>query len=278
MRKKQIEGFPHLELYENGVILNTKTGKRMIGSARKDGYVRFHLKNKEAGLDITPFAHSLVAKYFVPNPNNYAYVIHKDGDLSNNSATNLEWIKYPPAKEAKKNKPPKRGKPYQKSTEETDEKWKRIAQHPTYLVSSFGRIMNTQTKKILQPSREKGFNTVKINGDYYAVHNLVYVTFTGDANLEGYVIKHKNGNRLNDKLTNLEKVERAGVLQKAATNKKAVVCMDLFGDKVAEFESISECARELDLDPSTISKVCRGIYKTYRGYKFKYKLNLQRLV
>ena len=147
MRKKQIEGFPHLELYDNGTILNTKTGRRMKGSVRKDGYVRFHLKSN--GLDTTPMAHMLVAKYFVPNPNNYTYVIHKDGDLSNNCADNLEWVKLPPGLENVTKKTPKRGKTYQKSQEETEEKWRRIGEHPTYLISSFGRVMNTKTKKLL---------------------------------------------------------------------------------------------------------------------------------
>lgn len=35
--------------------------------------------------------HKLVAKTFVPNPNNYNIVIHKDGNKQNNSADNLIW-------------------------------------------------------------------------------------------------------------------------------------------------------------------------------------------
>ena len=276
MRKKQIEGFPHLELYDNGTILNTKTGRRMKGSVRKDGYVRFHLKSN--GLDTTPMAHMLVAKYFVPNPNNYTYVIHKDGDLSNNCADNLEWVKLPPGLENVTKKTPKRGKTYQKSQEETEEKWRRIGEHPTYLISSFGRVMNTKTKKLLQPSQEKGYNTIKINGNFYAIHNLVYVAFTGDSDLNGYVIKHKNGNNFNDKLFNLEKVPRSEIYKKTAPNKRPVICYDGFHDRVGEFESVTQCGREMGLDPSMISKVCRGIYKQYYGYTFKYKLDLQRLV
>lgn len=36
--------------------------------------------------------HKLVAEAFVPNPNNYTTVHHKDHNKLNNNADNLEWI------------------------------------------------------------------------------------------------------------------------------------------------------------------------------------------
>lgn len=37
------------------------------------------------------FRHQLVAKYFIPNPNGYTEINHKDENPHNNSVDNLEW-------------------------------------------------------------------------------------------------------------------------------------------------------------------------------------------
>jgi hypothetical protein len=54
-----------------------------------DGYLHVRLYNDGISKDIS--VHRLVAIAFIPNPNNYKYVNHKDENTMNNSVTNLEW-------------------------------------------------------------------------------------------------------------------------------------------------------------------------------------------
>ena len=55
----------------------------------KHGYLSVALGRREK-----QSIHRLVAKAFIPNPNNYPDVNHKDEDKSNNNLSNLEWCNH----------------------------------------------------------------------------------------------------------------------------------------------------------------------------------------
>ena len=68
-------------------IVNEKIMKFEIN--KKWGYLRVHLS--KTGKNKKELVHRLVAQAFIPNPNNYEVVNHKDQNPSNNKIENLEW-------------------------------------------------------------------------------------------------------------------------------------------------------------------------------------------
>ena len=69
-----------------GVVRNVTNGKVLKGTTitKSNRYVKIVLDKRYP-------LHVLVAKHFVPNPDNLPQVNHKDGDRYNNKADNLEW-------------------------------------------------------------------------------------------------------------------------------------------------------------------------------------------
>ena len=74
-----------------GNIKSTKTGKLLKPETLKNGYLRVDLYHPGEKRGTHKLVHRLVAEVFVPNPNNYPHINHKDEDKTNNNVENLEW-------------------------------------------------------------------------------------------------------------------------------------------------------------------------------------------
>lgn len=64
--------------------------KNLLTETTKDNYQRIVLMKD--GIKHRFMAHILVAKTFIPNPDNKPEVNHIDGNKSNNVVSNLEWV------------------------------------------------------------------------------------------------------------------------------------------------------------------------------------------
>lgn len=74
-------------LYVNGKTRKTK--ERILKNKNTGKYQHILLWDKGKCYNYT--IHKLVAETFIPNPNNYSEINHKDENVNNNRVDNLEW-------------------------------------------------------------------------------------------------------------------------------------------------------------------------------------------
>ena len=101
---RDVEGFEgRYEVSLSGYLrFADKPDKRKVKCSKNGNYLTALLYHRG---DVKPTyakIHMLVAKAFVPNPEGYAYVSHKNGRLEDNRADNLEWVETEPQKRKKR--------------------------------------------------------------------------------------------------------------------------------------------------------------------------------
>lgn len=84
-----IEGHDIYRISKTGVIQNCKTSKDVPVFSDRNGYKSVVLRRNAKRHAIT--IHRLLALTFIPNPENKAFVNHKNGVKGDNRIVNLEW-------------------------------------------------------------------------------------------------------------------------------------------------------------------------------------------
>jgi len=91
------------------------------------------------------------------------------------------------------------------------EEWRTISDFPIYNVSNFGNIKNTVTGQVLKNSVKAGYCNVSLINENHKktlkVHRLVALAFIDNPENKSDV-NHKDKNKLNNKLMNLEWMTR----------------------------------------------------------------------
>ena len=188
--------------------------------------------------------------------------------------------------------------------------WKDIEGYEgLYQVSNFGRIKSLEHNssmtnifgkggKSLVKHNEKiingyiqntGYLTVTLTGKKYSVHRLVAKAFVQNPN--NYpVINHIDGNKLNNKVDNLEwcthkhntrEAIRLGLSNpkynsyKNRIRAKKTNQYDLEGNYIKTYDACSDAERELKskgikISARNIRNVCNGIRKTAGGFIWRY--------
>lgn len=87
--QKEILGYENYTIDENGNIFSKKRNIYLKPFKNKSGYPAVNLSSNGKSKFFT--IHRLVAKTFIPNPNNFKEINHKDENRENANVNNLEW-------------------------------------------------------------------------------------------------------------------------------------------------------------------------------------------
>lgn len=224
-----------------------RTLPEIIKSTRKGvgGYTVVTL-NKD-GHKITKLVHRLVAKAFIPNPENKPQVDHVDGSRNNNVVTNLRWVT-----NAENCANPITFERTIKGT---------LANPVSGIKSPYSRKVSQYT---LDGMFLRTFDSIGLAAKYIGVcATCIGNCASGKQNSAGgYKWEYETEAKLQ---------VNKGIKLPVGFRGKPVIQLTLNGDFVAEYVSIQDAARRIGVNATTIARAINGKYKHCGGFLWRYK-------
>lgn len=157
--------------------------------------------------------------------------------------------------------------------------WKDIENYEgLYQVSNFGNVKN-KNNKILKCSDNKGYKVVHLYKNKitkaFKVHRLVAKAFIPNIENKEQVdhineIKHDNREKNLRWVSNKENMIYYYKNHKREKTKK-ILQLDLNDKLIKKWKSCHEIENELKINHKDIISCCKGYYKTYKNYKWKFE-------
>jgi hypothetical protein len=199
------------------------------------------------------------------NPNNISIVSSKLCAVANNKRNNAYNFKWK----------------YIENIEHLEnEIWKEIPYYiigkNNYFVSNLGRYKNMKGEIKTDYIPSTGYIRIRIGESKFLLHRLVAFTFLENPENKE-IVNHIDGNKLNNKLDNLEWAtsleNNMHKINNGLSNcTKQIIHYDLNMNKISEFNSITDASKFLHIRVNTIISICKErIASTKCGFIFRYK-------
>lgn len=258
---------------EQGRLFNQKTQRYYKGTIR-GGYRYFDLR--WGGKKYSYTQHRLVAEYFIDNPKGFPIVHHRDHNRLNNTIDNLEWVDFSQNNISENKTPNQKDHSDLNNYENEEEQWQNF-RDTYYSISSLGRVRNNKLNRILQGKiNDVGYREVclRINKikKTFLLHRLVWEVFRETP----CVINHIDGNKMNNRLANLENVSYQENSLKAIYETQThcfpkTAQLDEEGNIIQVFQNNADAARQMGVRPQSIqaaiskgSKSCGFYWKNLK--------------
>ena len=157
-----------------------------------------------------------------------------------------------------------------------EEQWAPSHESPNYEVSSDGRVRNAKSGRVLKTyTNEKGYKTVSISdrgkSKTKKIHRLVAGAFRGELK-QTEEVYHKDGNRSNNNIYNLEIGTRSDSVRRSYETKSPYQQKRILVVETGEvYDSIQECSEATGVPASTISKCSNyEFYSNQAGLHFRH--------
>ncbi|AYV80094.1 MAG: HNH endonuclease [Gaeavirus sp.] len=273
---KKIDGYENYLLYENGVVINTNTNKKLTISVIKPGDLAKTPDAKGVQYMLRLWKNNYSTWYNFPRlmfksfynvtlePNEI--IIIKDKDIDEKFCyTNLEKIVRTDLE-------------MDEDDLELDETkiWKIIKNYPKYKISNYGDIYSIRQKKMMTLGKGGGEYyrltlTNEAGPKKFLVHRLLYDAFEGLTD-DNKVIDHKDWNKTNNSISNLRETSKSENAKNCDTKiytKSPIHQYSLDNEFIKEWDSYDDIYNELKYSSGNISDCCLG--KTKTAYKFIWK-------
>ena len=161
--------------------------------------------------------------------------------------------------------------------------------HPiynNYESNRFGVVRNVYKQKDVGDITKQGYHkiSVNINGKIkrFYKHRFIYECFFGVITDDKLVIDHKNNIKTDNRLDNLQLLTNSQNVKKdiGIRENKAPIrirATNIETGNSTDYDSISKCGRDLDINTGLICKVLKGFQNTSESKKDKNKYKFEKL-